>query len=262
MSEVRSEVSDEAPIEGATETQSKETDRGASVDVPERVWRATSAGEGTRVGVVGDSGSGKTFAMVRLAEAYLKASPGCALIVDDKEPRPRFAGQQRKDVAELERSPAAPDPRSIVFRGDLFAGYKVQPEQVAALAWKISHRRVPVLMVCDEIERAATNGQWRKDSRWVKQTFTEGRAVGISCLWGAQMPQQVPQEAFDQSGFMLIFKLDGMGADLLVRRRVLTPEQARQVAQLPGQEVPKEQRGYFFLFTRGGELSGPHRLAR
>jgi len=55
-------------------------------------------GEAPQIGVLGDTGCGKSTLIEELLPAYLKRSPGSVLIVDDKELTTRFKGQQRRDV--------------------------------------------------------------------------------------------------------------------------------------------------------------------
>src|SRR5688572_17041527 len=59
-------------------------------------------GEAPRVGILGDSGTGKTHAMRWLIAAYLEMQPrGVALVIDDK-PKLRYKGQLRRDRADAE----------------------------------------------------------------------------------------------------------------------------------------------------------------
>lgn len=224
--------------------------------------RPTGAGEGVRVGFIGDSGSGKTFAMVRFVERYLATTRGCAFIVDDKEREARFAGQQRLNVADLARRPPDPEPRAVVFRGSMFDGVEASPEDTCRYAWQVARHGVPVLVVADEIERAAANGQWRRGVDWVPRTFGQGRAAGVSIFWGAQSPQMAPTECFEQSSVLCLFKIDSIGARLLIQRGYITEEQAAQLAAFPGQEAEKSKRGNFLLAVRGQGVTGPFRFAK
>jgi len=112
------------------------------------IFAALAYGEAPRVGILGDSGTGKTEAARRLVAAYLARSPGVALVIDDKELRTRFApAQEYRDVAELAARAPAPEPRALVFRGAVRAGVQVDAGAVAELAWAMSGRRRPTLIV-------------------------------------------------------------------------------------------------------------------
>src|SRR3954468_13035650 len=89
-------------------------------------------GEAPQIGIVGDTGAGKTTLLRALVEAYVRRSPGWALVIDDKERQARYAGQERRDVADLRARPVDPEgPRVLVFRGDVGAGVDADPEEVA-----------------------------------------------------------------------------------------------------------------------------------
>src|SRR5579864_9021852 len=76
-------------------------------------------GEAPQIGLLGDTGTGKTTAAQYLIRAYLRRSPGSVLIVDDKEMSPRFEGQLRRDVEDLREHPVDfQQGRVIVFRGE------------------------------------------------------------------------------------------------------------------------------------------------
>src|SRR3954463_3732673 len=62
-------------------------------------------GEAPHVGLLGDTGTGKTTAMQYLIALYLQRCPGSVFIVDDKELRARFVGQERRDRADLRDRP-------------------------------------------------------------------------------------------------------------------------------------------------------------
>lgn len=243
------------------ETQEGEAkDARPGINASDVILDSAAQGEGVRVAFIGDSGGGKTYAMVRVVENYLKRTRGCALIVDDKERVARFKGQERVDVADVAKHPPQPEPRAIVFRGSGMLGKLADPEEVAAYGWRIAASGLPVLVVADELERAASNGQWRRGVTWIPRIFGQGRANGVSMFWGAQSPQMAPLEAFEQSSHMLVFKLDAMGTGLLERRGYLSSAQALQVSQFPGMEVEKAKRGFFLLVTRGVGVSGPYKF--
>jgi hypothetical protein len=227
-------------------------------------WAPLGYGEGARVGVLGDSGAGKSTAEKELIKEWLRRAPGVAIVVDDKGPRQRFEGQARRDIADLRAHPYDPEgPRVIVLRGDCFAGYKVDREEVAAFAWKMIARRQPTLLVFDELKEACAGGQWKGGAVWLPRSFSQGREVGLSVLWGTQDTQEVPAEAFNQSGRVLTFKIAGNGLRLLGNRNYLVTAPGlepgtleRVIPMLPGEDDPPASRGPFVLLKRGKPWDG------
>lgn len=194
--------------------------------------------------------------MNAVVAAYLRASPGAVLVVDDKELRPRFPGQERIDVNDLAARPPEKDPRVVVFRGNLRQAIEVDPETVAALAWRMAARGCAVLVVYDELDKATICGQWRRGVSRIPKSFGQGRAVGIASLWGTQSPQAVPLIAFEQSSCILCFRLAGQGLAKLQERDYLQGGVAQVIEKLPGDEVPPAQRGDFVLLRRGRPWDG------
>lgn len=221
------------------------------------VLRPLTYGEAPQVGILGDTGTGKTTAMVELVALYLRMSPGFVLVIDDKERAARFAGQEFRDVQDLaDRKGGDPDgSRVLVFRGDPVAGVDANPEEVAALAWRRAARGRASLIVNDELvagrEAITKNRQWRKGVTWIPRSFTKGRAVGVADIWGAQSPQDVPIEPFEQSNAILCFKLGGMGLAKLAERNYLEGGAEQAIPTLPGMESPPSERGTFVLLRRG-----------
>lgn len=216
-----------------------------------------ASGEAPRIGVLGDSGTGKTHANAKVVTAYLRASPGIVLVVDDKELRARFAGQERRDVDELSsRPPDGAGLRVLVFRGCPREAVEVDPETVAALAWRLVGRGQTVLVVYDELDKAAAYGQWKRGVVKIPKSFGQGRAVGIASLWGTQSPQAVPREAFEQSSCIMCFRLAGRGLALLGERDYLEGVPPGLIESFPGDEVPPAQRGDFVLLRRGRPWDG------
>ncbi len=232
------------------------------------VLRPLTYGEAPQIGVLGDTGTGKTTAMVELVKLYLRMSPGFVLVTDDKERKARFEGQERRDVRDLAEHP--PDPngsRVLVFRGDPVAGVDANPEEVAALAWRRAARGRASLIVNDELiagrEAIVKNRQWRKGITWIPRSFTKGRAVGVGDVWGAQSPQDVPIEPFEQSNAILCFRLGGLGLAKLAERNYLAGGAEAAIPALPGMEAPPASRGAFALLRRGQPWDGRiYRFAR
>ncbi len=214
-------------------------------------------GEGPRIGVLGDSGCGKTEAMRRIVAAYaekMKAKKPAIFIVDDKEARAQFEGQERRDRLDLRNNPAnsgAP----VVFRGDRFSREhgEVDPEDIAEIQWNLAQKGRPSLVVYDELDKAAISGFWKKgDASTVRWAFIKGRSSGAASLWGTQETHAVPREAFNQSTCLLVFRMQGNPLRLLDERGYLQGGDVKRViATLPGDELPPNQRGYFVLLTRG-----------
>jgi len=239
----------------------------------DQVFAPLAEGEAPRIGILGDSGTGKTEAARRLVDEYVRRVPGVALVCDDKELRARFVGQERAAVADLTTQPPAAEPRVYVFRGVPSAGVLIDPETVCEMGWRLVARRRPVLIVYDELERAAEDGEWKDTpcpaAKWhryargaceacgkpepcIPRAFAQGRALGLASLWGSQSPQDAPRKAFEQSSCILCFRLDGMGLNLLRRRGyVFEDDLQATIRSLPGDELPKPERGYFVLLRRG-----------
>lgn len=212
--------------------------------------------EAPHVGILGDTGCGKTTATLRLIQLYLQKSPGSVLVVDDKELTTKFPGQQRRDVQDLRDHPIDwQQGRVIVFRGDVAHGVRVDLEEVAELAWVRAGRGRRTLCVWDELiagrEKLTKNAQWRRGVEWLPKSFTMGRSVGIANLWGAQSPQDVPKDCFEQSSSILTFRLAGLGLQRLRERDYLTGGADLVVPKLPGPPMPPNERGEFVLLMRG-----------
>ena len=213
-------------------------------------------GEAPRIGILGDSGTGKTAAAEKIVAAYLARVPGVAVVIDDKHVPCRFRGQERRDVAELAARPPVAEPRVLVFRGDIRAGVQVDAESVAEFAWALSARGRPCLVVYDELGRAAADGEWLPGCKRIPAAFGQGRAVGISSLWSTQSPQDAPRAAFEQSSAILVFRMAGMGVALLRRRDYLSGDAQSTIESLPGDDVPPAQRGTFVVLKRGRPFDG------
>lgn len=217
-------------------------------------------GEACFVGLVGDTGTGKTTALDRLIALHMRKSPASVFIVDDKELRARFKGNERRDVADLRAHPIDPegpdDARILIFRGEPTRGVLADPEEVAALAWARVARGRRTLIVVDELiagreESLSKNTQWRKGIEYLPKTFAAGRAVGISAFWGAQSPQDVPVVIFEQSNAIVCFRLAGMGLNRLRERNYLEGGAEEVIPRLHGPPDPPASRGDFVLLRRG-----------
>lgn len=207
--------------------------------------------------MLGDSGTGKTAAAAQLVAHYVRHTTGTAIVIDDKHLPARFKGQERRDVAEIGTRPPDAEPRVIVLRGRIHAGETVDAESVARFGWAMAARRRKVLLVYDELARAADDdGEWLPGVERIPAAFGQGRSVGIATLWSTQSPQQVPRTAFEQSSCILCFRLAGMGLALLRRRDYLAGDVEHVIASLPGDDVPPDQRGVFVVLRRGRPWDG------
>lgn len=210
-------------------------------------------GEGPRIGLLGDSGTGKTHAALELVAEYARRSQGIVIVVDGKGLRTRFAGQERIDYDDVTARPPAPEPRAIILRGDVRAGVDVQPEDAARLSWKLASRPRPFtsLVVYDELTDAAEGGRWKEKHSAIGRAFRQGRDVGISCLWGSQSPQDCPREVFEQSSVILCSRLAGRGLRYLHELDYLEGGAADVLPTLPGDDSPPTERGVFLALRRG-----------
>jgi len=214
-----------------------------------------SQNEGPRIGILGDSGCGKTEAARRLVAEYVRRVPnGVVYCVDDKGTRAQYPGQERVDRIDLDRRPLDRNgPRVVVFRGLPFETVEVDPEDIAEMQRKLAMNGRPSMVVYDELDKAANMAMWKRgDASAVRWAFIKGRDYGAASLWGTQETQAVPREAFNQSSCILCFRLVGNPLRLLRERGYLEGgDVASVISSLPGDELPRNKRGYFVLLRRG-----------
>lgn len=233
----------------------------AGADAVRELLAPLDWGEAPQIGILGDTGTGKTTLAQALVEEYLRRSPGWALVIDDKELRARYAGQERRDVADLRANPIDPNGRRVVvFRGDVRAGVDADPEEVAELAWARSRRSRASLIVHDELvagrDYLVKSRQWRSGVTYVPKSFTKGRQVHVADLWAAQSPSEVPIDPFEQSNGIAVFKLDGLGLAKLGERNYLRGGADQVIPALHGMESPPAARGDFVVLRRGQPWNG------
>ncbi len=219
-------------------------------------------GEHPQTGILGDTGAGKTTSANAIVERRLELAPGLVVVVDDKERRARFVGQERRDIADLVKRPFDMKGRRVlVLRGDVAAGVDADPEEAAEFAWRRSAHGLHTYVVHDELvagrEQIIKARQWRKGITWIPRSFTKGRAAGVGDLWGAQSPQDVPIEPFEQSNAIVVHKLAGLGLARLRERNYLNGSNVGEVIErLPGMERPRDERGPFVVLQRGLAWNG------
>ncbi len=230
----------------------------SGVEAAREVLAQLDHGEAPHVGLLGDTGTGKTTAARELVKLYLEKASGSVFIVDDKELRARFGGNERRDRKDLRDHPIDPDgpnPRVIVFRGEPTRGVMADPEEIAELAWRRVARARRTLLLVDELVAGrgelTKNAQWRKGIEYLPKSFTAGRAVGVGTIWGAQSPQLVPIDPFEQSNAILCFRLAGLGLARLKERDYLLGGADLVIPRLHGPPVPPAERGDFVLLRRG-----------
>ena len=132
------------------------------------------------------------------------------LIHDDKRASPEYPGVRYfATTDEMLATPTAElDQLSEAgFRGDPYRGVVCEVDQVAQLALGFARQRHRVRLVVDELDRALTPGGRELRSEYLRACLTQGRAMGLSVLWGTQTPQRVPREALDQASSLSLFRL-------------------------------------------------------
>jgi hypothetical protein len=219
--------------------------------------RCIDYGEAPRVIFLGDSRCGKTHAMRMFVRAYLRKAPNAVvLIVDDKESKPQFEGQYFRDVADLD-TPGRLEPngsRVLVFRGDGKSLQSVDAESVCRRQLEIVNlpKRRPCLVVYDELDRAAANGQWKagKDSV-IGWAFGKGGSQGAASFAGTQETEDLPRQPFNQSTHIVCVRMTGNPVRLLKQRNYLIGGVEPILPMLPGSELPPSERGYFVMLERG-----------
>lgn len=224
----------------------------AALDV---VLYSLKFGEAPRIGIVGDTGTGKSVAMRAICAEYLRRSVGIVFACD-KAGASGFDGQRRTTVDDLRLHPMEREPRAVVFTGDVFEGLDPNPEQVAQFCWQLAARRVPTLQAVDELKWAAKNGWWHKRVKWLPQSCSEGRKHGVGIVWASQVPQDAPREAFDQAGVIVTYRLAGLPLDRLEERNYLNGIERSTIEQLPGDDSPPGERGRCVILRRGRPWDG------
>lgn len=219
-------------------------------------WSGLATGEGVRIGLLGDPGSGKTWAARALIDEYLSRSRGIVAVADSKgEGGEWFVGGDPgvfRDVAELGARAVAD--RRIVFTPDPF-GEPLSLESVARWQWSVARRRCRSLVVYDEISDGCEDGEFL-DGQAMRRAFTHGRRVGISVVWGAQYAQLVPRAAWECSSHVLVWRQAGNALAILKRRGYLEGGVERVILGLPGDLPPPRERGAFVLLRRGRPWDG------
>lgn len=217
-------------------------------------------GEAPRIGLVGNTGSGKTTAAREIVRAWLTHSPGLAVVVDAKAER-RYddlpGAVVRESLAHYADERPPPGARLLILRPSIFDGAEADPEAAAAFCWRLAGRRWPTLLVNDElVPHAAHHGQWRRGMTALPRAFIQGRVHGLSQLWGTTALQGVPVEAADQSSVILVFQTAGLGLRILGDRNYLVGVPPGTVEGLAGFDRPPDERGEFLALRSGVPWDG------
>jgi hypothetical protein len=230
------------------------------IEAGEIALKGLDFNEAPRIGILGDSGVGKTEAMRRLIAQYRKKRPKAPILIcDDKEATAQFKGHERKDIYDLRDRPVHSGEPTIVLRGDRFDRKRgrVDPETIAEAQWHLAQANQESLGVYDELANACVYGQWKAGGNSaISWNFTKGRNVGAASFWGTQETQFVPPEPFNQSSNIFAFRMMGNPVRLLKQRGYLEGGVEKVIIGLPGDELPRGQRGYFVLLQRGRPWNG------
>ncbi len=224
-----------------------------------------SYGEAPRILILGDTRCGKTEIAKRVVAAYLHAEKrGIVLIGDDKNPRQaQFSGQYYRDPDELRERPPRKEPRVLVFRGkqteitddnDSANLY----ESIARYQWKLTGEGEgrPSLAVYDELDRAAEGQQWLNNPSAIGWAYGKGGGVGAGSVALTQETEAVPRQPFNQATCIIVVRMMGNPVRLLRKRGYTIGGADEVIEQLPGTELPPNQRGYFVVLQRGRPFNG------
>ena len=188
-------------------------------------------GEAPQIGLLGDTGTGKTTAAVKLLELYLVKSPGSVFVIDDKGMSPRYEGQYRRDRQDLQQNPIDYKlGRVTVFRGDAKKGLLVDVEEVAEVAWVRAGRGRKTLMLVDEIisgrEELSKTISGATASPWSPRDFTGGRRPASQFLGRAVAAARCRSSPSRELGCLLTFRMAGIG--LAHSKSTRLPERRRR----------------------------------
>jgi hypothetical protein len=257
--------------------------RSTGTALADQLFAPLRKGEGVRIGLVGDSGCGKTWAArLLLAEWCRRVPNGFALVHDDTGPL-QFRGQVRRFVTDIAKQPLAPEPRIVIFRGDERVRSGVNPSSLAEYAWRCAYRSppVPMLLLLDELGRAAYAGHWSHQPNCPKRKgrgpggmssfnereaectcplpaiFSWGRRSCVSVIWTTQSPQNAPREAFEQSSALVCVHMGGRGLRYLRDLDYLDGGAEPAIARQPGtREVAAGAVPAYVMLERGSAWDG------
>ncbi len=209
-----------------------------ATEILPRIDAALAERQGVRVGWIGNTGCGKTFGMAwLLGHIVAEDLIDVVLINDDKNRAPPWVGHRRATPSSAAANPPGEDdegPDVVVYRGvAMDPNTPVDIEDVAAQAWELvgMEGHPTVAFACDELRRAVSPAgrEWRAPT--VARAITEGRAAGLSVIWGTQSPQRIPVEAFDNS-LLCVFQLGHRGRAYLERSDLISGSVSLVIAGL------------------------------
>jgi hypothetical protein len=197
-----------------------------------KITSALRSGQGFRAGFLGVSGAGKTTSAVDLLR-YLEAQHLAHLVIvhDVKLPLPQFEGRIEHEADAVVARPPEEYPATIVLRRK---GLDHVPsvERAARVTLHASYSGVPTVFVLDELSHATTKQGKEFTAPSVERLISEGRGIGASIVWLAQLPQRVPTPAYDQS-FIVLHRSGRKVLNYLVDGKILDGAAADVVARLP-----------------------------
>ncbi len=215
-----------------------------------------ASGEGFRVGLLGDPGSGKSYAARIIAAEYLRRCRGLVAVANSKG-ETGWDGEEYASVEELRDRPNTG--RQLVFTPP--ATDTLDLPSIALWQWSLATaHRCRSLVVWDEIGDAARDGEWldadADGTSQIGRGFTHGRRLGMSELWGAQFAHQVPREAWETTSTLLVWRQAGNAVKILRFRQYTDLAVESVISSLPGDDVPPAERGEFVLLRRGRPWDG------
>lgn len=215
-----------------------------------------ASGEGCRVGLLGDPGSGKSYAARLIAAEYLRRSRGLVAVANSKG-EAGWSGEEYSSLDDLRDRPNRG--RELVFTPP-----PTDTLDLPALAlwqWSLATaHRCRSLLIWDELGDAASDGEWidagDDGASQIGRCFTHGRRLGMSELWGAQFAHQVPREAWETTSCVLVWRQAGNALRILRLRGYTDLDVEQVISALPGDDVPPAERGEFVLLRRGRPWDG------
>lgn len=239
----------ESPSLPATAPKRHFGDESLTSAIPDLI-RSLEKHEGYRIGVLGESGAGKTSAIkLFLAQPF----DGITLIHDEKAGPPQFEGF-RVERASLSGVPN--EAHTVVFRGDPFKSTRVDVDSVAKLALKLARYKVPVRLVIDELDRAVSPGGKALTSEAVRECITQGRAMGLCVLWSTQLPQRAPVEMLDNASALVIGRCGPRAANYLEERCYMTNDVVSAIMNLRAHYEDNRTVGELCVWRNGKKWNG------
>jgi hypothetical protein len=172
-------------------------------------------GDGWRHLWLGDTGNGKTFAMREL----VALSGHLVFIHDDKSSTPEYPDHAAyfRHPSELPLLSAEQHAKlsAAAFRGDVHAGVICEADHVALAALECARKRVPATLVIDEWRRVPSG---KGEAPNVDACVVTGRAMCLSVMAGAQIPQAVGGMMINSASSVGLFRLGPAGLNYLDER--------------------------------------------